>query len=91
MVPDQTLRPVHCVQGTPGAAFHRDSPLDSVGVIFAQSLSTLIPGAFRENIGPDGNAIQLGLVLLYMRGGFAGCLSVVWRVTSVWVGPRLMR
>lgn len=67
---DQTLWPVHCVQGTPGAALHQGLPLDSVGVILRKGTYPHIDSysAFRENIGPDGKRHTTGLgALLHAR------------------------
>lgn len=48
---DQTLWPAHCVQGTPGAEFHRDLRIDHAELILRKGYRREIDSysAFREN------------------------------------------
>lgn len=67
---EQTLWPIHCVQGTAGAALHSGLPLEHVGVILRKGTYPHIDSysAFRENLGPDGRRHSTGLgALLHAR------------------------
>lgn len=59
----QTLWPDHCVQGTAGAALHRDLPLAPVTLILRKGNHAAVDSysAFRENFGPDGTRGPTGL------------------------------
>ncbi len=59
----QELWPDHCVQGTPGAALHRDVPGDALTLILRKGTRRDVDSysAFRENVGPDGRRPTTGL------------------------------
>lgn len=59
----QTLWPDHCVQGTPGAALHRDLPVEPLALILRKGANRQVDSysAFRENVGPDGARAGTGL------------------------------
>jgi nicotinamidase/pyrazinamidase len=66
--------PVHCVQGTPGAAFHRDLHLPATALVLSKGLDPEMDGysAF-EGVSEDGRSLQaimaeLGVQHLYLAG-----------------------
>lgn len=61
-----TLWPIHCVQGTPGAAIHSVILNQHVTMVLRKGTNKLVDSysAFRENYGPEGGRRFTGL------GGF---------------------
>ncbi len=59
----QTLWPDHCVQGTAGAALHRDLPMEPVSLVLRKGHRADVDSysAFRENVGPGGERPPTGL------------------------------
>jgi nicotinamidase/pyrazinamidase len=59
----QELWPDHCVQGTPGAALHRDVPDEALTLVLRKGTRRDVDSysAFRENVGPDGRRPTTGL------------------------------
>jgi nicotinamidase/pyrazinamidase len=74
----QTLWPDHCIQGTAGAALHRDLPLEHVSLVLRKGANPSVDSysAFRENYGPDAKRAPTGL------GGFLRERGI-WRVFVV--------
>ena len=71
----QTVWPDHCVQGTPGAAFHPDLALPHAALVLRKGFRRAIDSysAFRENdrVTPTGLAAYLrerGITRLYLAG-----------------------
>lgn len=85
---EQTLWPDHCVQGEPGAALHRELPLEPVSMILRKGANPEVDSysAFRENFGPGGVRTPTGLAgWLRERGirrificGLARDFCVLW-------------
>ncbi len=72
---DQILWPDHCVQGTPGAAFHPDLELERAGLIIRKGMNREIDSysAFFENdrttaTGLSGYLKALGVERVYLCG-----------------------
>lgn len=84
----QTLWPDHCVQGTVGAALHRDLPQEPLDLILRKGMDPAVDSysAFRENLDPSGGRRTTGLApLLKARGvrrvflcGLARDFCVAW-------------
>jgi nicotinamidase/pyrazinamidase len=74
----QTLWPDHCIQGTAGAALHRDLPLENVSLILRKGANPSVDSysAFRENYGPDAKRAPTGLAGFLRERG-------IWRVFVV--------
>jgi nicotinamidase/pyrazinamidase len=71
----QILWPVHCVQGTPGAAFHPDLKLDRVARVFQKgtdpkidSYSGFFDNGRRRSTGLDEYLRQQGVTDVYVCG-----------------------
>jgi nicotinamidase/pyrazinamidase len=71
----QTLWPVHCVQGTPGAGFHPDLQLDRAGAIIRKGFRALVDSysAFYENdrttpTGLAGLLRERGITRVFLAG-----------------------
>jgi len=85
---EQVLWPDHCVQGTPGAALHRDLPLEQVTAILRKGADQHVDSysGFRENHGPTPRRAETGLAgYLRSRGvrrvlvcGLALDVCVTW-------------
>ena len=86
----QTLWPVHCVAGTPGAALHPAIDWTSLDLIVRKGTDPAVDSysAFRENHGPGGTRPSTGLAgWLRERGvatvhvcGLARDVCVLWTV-----------
>ena len=74
----QTLWPDHCIQGTAGAALHRELPQDAFTMVLRKGANPSVDSysAFRENYGPDAKRAPTGL------GGFLRERGI-WRVFVV--------
>lgn len=59
----QTLWPDHCIQGTPGAALHRDVDWRHADLVLRKGTRAQVDSysAFRENHGPGGTRPATGL------------------------------
>ena len=59
----QTLWPDHCVQGTHGAALHRDLPQNTIAAVIRKGMDPAVDSysGFRNNFDPEGNRPPTGL------------------------------
>ncbi|HEV2538338.1 MAG TPA: nicotinamidase [Frateuria sp.] len=84
----QTLWPVHCVAGTPGAALHPAADWTPLDLIVRKGTDPVVDSysAFRENHGPGGTRPPTGLagwlrergVTQVHVGGLARDVCVLW-------------